>query len=131
MPAIASATYIPYYSALWANMAPLTTSPIPQIFGTFVLRWSSTITLPLSSTLTPALSSPNPYVWGFLPVEIKIWSALRTCLSPPLTGSIVIYPEVPLFLPETTLCPVNMVIPCLTRILWKLLATSVSRNGQI
>jgi hypothetical protein len=37
---------IPSSSALWANIAPLTTSPIAKMFETLVYKWSFTITLP-------------------------------------------------------------------------------------
>ncbi len=64
-------------------------------------------------------------------MDIKICSAFNVCFSPPFTGSIVIYPLLPLFLPEITLCPVRIVIPCFVNILWKLLATYKSKDGQI
>ena len=68
----------------------VSSNPAQVIFATLVFKLSSTITLPLSSTLTPALSSPKPSVCGFLPVEIKIWSAFKVILSPLLTDYTVI-----------------------------------------
>ena len=90
-----------------------------------------TITLPLSSNLTPALSQFNPSVYGFLPVATRTWSAFKTWVSPPLTGWILTSAWVPWFFPDNTLCEVKILIPCLVRILLNDLASYLSREGQI
>ena len=70
-PAINSATSTPSSSALWANMAPLITSPIAKTFAADVLRFSSTSIRPLSSQDTPMASKPKPAVNGLRPTATK------------------------------------------------------------
>mmetsp|Transcript_19345 Transcript_19345/g.60242 ORF Transcript_19345/g.60242 Transcript_19345/m.60242 type:complete len:228 (-) Transcript_19345:414-1097(-) len=124
-----SMTAMPSSSALCASIVPRITSPIAQIPGTLVAKWSSTSTMPRGPILTPASSSPRPAVNGLRPIATSTMSASSTSCSPFLTDSTVSFAPSPTRSPFTTLVPILNFMPCLLSVRWNVLAISSSMPG--